>query len=76
MNRSELLDIVRQQLTCPDLNGFIETDEGWIFDRRYSSEGMERLEMSPREADWDIIGPAIVYLTDSEFAQVMTDAKK
>lgn len=39
-------------------------------DQRLTPEAVERLGLSPRSADLNIVGPAIIYLSEDEAAQV------
>ncbi len=74
MERNELLKAIKDEKDCLDLVGFFERKDGsWLFDRRYTIEGMERLGLCARTADLNLIGEAIVNMTALEMQQIIDD---
>lgn len=53
-------EIIRASIRDSDIYGCYKTDEGWMFDRRLSPDGIARAGINPRCADLDLIGDAIL----------------
>jgi hypothetical protein len=72
---NEMLRILVAESKNDRIRGLIQQDESkWYFDRRYTDGGIWQEGLNPRNADFDIIGPAIVELSrvEAELIQRLT----